>query len=130
MLVLTAIKKMIQDDTAANDLAVGGVHLFRAPQNGDRPNVVLGVIGGTDEWTQQGPMNFISGVIRVYQRGDTDRAAIELREAIYAVLQDGAGAEYGITIDRIFHVNQTGDYQDDAEIYRIIDDYRVKFRNA
>lgn len=128
MEILTVIKKVLEDNSGVSTLATGGIHLFKVPQNGQRPNIVLDLISGTDSWTQQGPMKFYDVRVRVICRGSDDNKVRELGKASFALLQNGTGTEYGIEITNIFHTMMTGDYQDAAEIYRQIDDYRVHYK--
>ncbi len=128
MEILTVIKKIIIDDAAAGAAAVGGVHLYRIPQNSERPNVVLDLIGGSDSLTQQGPANFHDDRIRIACRGDTDEQAIVLARKVHDALHNGTAAEYGITVTRIFHIFRTGDYDDKADTYRQFDDYRIFYQ--
>ena len=125
MQILTVLKKMLADDVDVSTAAVGGIHIFVAPQDSNRPNVVLMLIGGRDEFTQQGPMNFHDARVRVYSRGNNDQETAELGRKAYNVLQYGTALEYAITVKRIYHIFQTGDYDEKAKIFRQIDDFRV-----
>ena len=125
MEILTVLKKMLVDDVNVSAAAIGGIHIFAAPQNSDRPNVVLMLTGGTDDFTQQGPMNFNEDRVRVYSRGNSDRETAELGRKVYNVLQNATALEYDITVKRIFHIFRTGDYDEKAKVFRQIDDYRV-----
>ena len=128
MEILTVIRKIINDDAPASLAAVGGVHLYRIPQNSERPNVVLDLIGGSDSLTQQGPANFNDDRIRIACRGNTDEQAIVLAKKVHDVLQNGTATEYGITVTRIFHIFRTGDYDEKAGVYRQFDDYRIFYK--
>lgn len=129
MKVLSAIRAALQADSTITTLASGGVHIIDVPEDSKRPNLMLMVVAGADDWTHQGADGLHQDVVRVYSRGDTQADAINLAIASQAVLNGLiTSAHYGVSIQLTQHVNTIGDKQDDAKVYRQIDDYRVHYR--
>lgn len=129
MKVLSAIRAALQADSTVSALATGGVHILTAPEDSSRPNIVMMTISGADDWTHQGADGLHQDIVRFYFRGDTQADAINLAIAAESVLNGLiTSAHYSVSIQLMQHANTTGDYQDDAKVYRQIDDYRVHYR--
>jgi hypothetical protein len=130
MIVLTALRKVLQDDAQVSGYATGGIYFLEVAQDAARPNVMLMTMTGSDDWTHQGPDNLNQDVVRIYSRGDSAEQAIVLAERVRTAINGyvEAAARYGIAIDLVQHINTTGDYQDGAKVFRQIDDYRVTYR--
>jgi len=130
MVILTALRKLLQDNGAVAGLATGGIHMTDVPQDSERPNVMLMLIEGSDDWSHDGPDGLHQDVIRIYSRGDNFQDALLLANAVRGVLNAyvASAATYGVTIQLAQHVNRAGDYQDAAKVYRQIDDYRAHYR--
>jgi hypothetical protein len=132
MKILTAIRKILQDDSGVAGLATGGVHIIEVAQNSRRPNVMLMQISGNDDVMHDGADGLHQDAIRIYCRGDTVEQASLLSDAVAAVLHTyvSPAAVYGVTIQLAHKVNSNGDFQDDAKVFRQIEDYRVHYRVA
>ena len=132
MQVLTAIRSILLGESTVAGTATGGVHMLDVSQDSKRPNVMLMTVSGAEGWTQTGPDGLHQDLVRIYSRGDTLEEALTMSDAIYNAFNGyvAAAAVYGVTIKLAQRVNQTGDYQDGAKVYRQIDDYRVTYRRS
>lgn len=128
MIVLTALRKVLQDEAAVVALAVGGIHLTEVAQDSLRPNINLMLISGSDDWSHDGNDGLYQELVRIYSRGDTFGEARTTAAAIKAVLNGYTGTEYGVYVKLTQLINSNGDYQDGAKVFRQIDDYRVSYR--
>lgn len=129
MIVLTALRGALKADTSVSAAAAGGIHLLDIPQDSVRPNIMLMTVTGSDDWTHSGADGLHRDIVRIYSRGDTVQSAIELALLARAALNGLiTSAYYGVSIQLTQHINTTGDYQDGAEVFRQIDDYRVQYR--
>lgn len=130
MEVLTALRQILLTNTNTAGAASGGIFLVQVGQNAARPNLMLMLVSGDDDWTHQGPDGLFQQIVRIYSRGDTVQEASELASAVREVLNGyvSASSTYGVSIKLAQRTNSTGDYQDGAEVYRQIDDYRVTYR--
>lgn len=128
MIVLTAIRKKLQDTSAVTTLATGGIYMVEVPQNASRPNIMLMSISGSDDWSHQGPDGLYQDIVRIYSRGDSFEDAVRTAAAVKAALNGWIGTNYGVAVKLTQHVNTTGDYQDAAKVFRQIDDFRVTYR--
>ncbi len=132
MLVLTAIRKILQDDSSIAGAATGGIHMVDVPADSERPNIMIMLISDADGWTHQGPDGLQQGIARIYSRGDTLEQAVTLGKTIKTVLNGYVSTAdiYGLSIELLQHSNSNGDYQDAAKVYRQIDDYRFTYRES
>lgn len=130
MIVLTALRKVMQGVPGLTGYATGGIHFLEVPQSASRPNVMLMTVAGGDDWHHQGPDGLHQDMVRIYSRGDTFEQAATLADRVRRGINGfvGEAGIYGVTFDLIQHVNETGDYQDGAKVFRQIDDYRVTYR--
>lgn len=130
MLVLTAIRKILKDDSAVAGILASDIYFMNVAQDAKRPNAMLLPVSGNDDLSHQGPDGLRQDVIRIYCRGDTFQQAESLARAIRGVLHAyvSPAPVYGVTIKLAHHVMTAGDYQDNAEVFRQIEDYRVHYR--
>lgn len=128
MNILTVLRKRLQDSAGVTSIATGGIYMNNVEQASGRPNVMLMLVSGSDEWTHQGPDGLHQDVVRIYSRSDDMEGVGTLAAAINAALNGWSGAYYGVSVALTQHINRAGDYQDAAKVYRQIDDYRVTYR--
>lgn len=129
MQVLSSLRAVLKASSTVTTAAPGGVHILDIPEDSVRPNIMLMTVSGADDWTHQGPDGLHQDLVRIYFRGDTQAGAIASAKAARAVLNGLiTSAYYGVSIQLTQHVNTNGDYQDDAKVFRQIDDYRVHYR--
>lgn len=130
MEILTALKKVIEADAGVDLKRNGSVWLNTVNQDDDRPNVMLMLVGGGQDYSHQGPTGLYSQLVRIYSYGRTAQEAGELGRAISDLLRTYQGTEYGHTVSLCMHTNTNGDYQDDAKVHRQMDDYDVHYRRS
>lgn len=135
MEILAVVKALLLENDDYKTALKGGVHIGKVDQNSQLPNLLVTMISGNNGWSHQGPVNLFDYRLRLFHRGSTAQQVSDLRKLAYAILQDyhlrpTYFEAYGIKITNIFHLNETGDYNDGAEVQRTIDDYRVVYRTT
>lgn len=129
MEVLTAIKAMLERNEAVIAAMKGSVWLnHQGMQDEELPNIVLTLMGGSDNWTHQGPTGLLRQTIRVMYRAKTDVEVVRLSKAGSNALNGRSGIYYDMTILQCMRTQQTSDFNDLAQIQRQIDSYVVSWQ--
>lgn len=127
MKAMTVIRGALRADSAAMAVLVGDIHLGEVDDGALRPHAVLEQIGGSDGLIQSGPDGFYRPVVRVYIRADNEADRATAGEHVHRVLHGFSGTYYGAVVQLIHRTSSNSDYQDQAKVYRQIDDYRVTY---
>lgn len=130
MEILTVVKSVLENAAAVTAKRTGGIWINQVGQNEPRPNLMLMLVSGGQDYTHQGPTQFFDALVRIYARGDTDREAAQLGRTVQDTLENWTGTVYGHTVSLCQHINTNGDYQDAAKVYRQIDDFRLFYRRT
>lgn len=130
MEILTVIKSVLEASAAVSAKRNGGVWISLAKQGDDRPNIMIMLVGGGQEYSHQGPDGLFGHIVRVYSYGRTAQEASELGRTVQNVLEVYTGTAYGHTVSLCQHMNTNGDYLDESKVHRQIDDFNVHYRRT
>ncbi len=128
MQILPVIKQLLLTRSAVTAILRGSIWNNEAGQNDALPNIVMGLIGGSDDLTHQGPDGLMRQTIRLYSRGRTDVEAATLGEAARRALHGATFSALGINVLLCQHTNQVSDFNAEANVQRQIDSYMVAWR--
>lgn len=128
MIILKAIRAILQAHAGVIAKRAGGVHINAAPEGDAMPNVVLQLVSDLEAFTHAGPTGLIEDRVRIWARARSASEAGDLAAAINAALQNHAGEACGCAIQLCARAMQASDYQDGAQVHRCILDFNVVWR--
>ena len=129
MEILKALKLIMVGDTGYQ-AAVTSTYIAALPMEAEHPSVTLHLVTGSDEFTHDGPTGLQQDLVRIYSRGTSDKECAAAARVVHALLQGYVGTVDGHQIQLIQHRNRNTDHDEQSDIYRQIDDYRVHYRRV
>lgn len=129
MEILKAVKAIMVGDTDYQ-AAVTSTYIGAMPIEPVHPSVTLHLVTGTDDFTHDGPSGLEQDLIRIYSRGTSDKECSQVARAVHTLLQGYVGTVDGHAIQLIQHRNRNTSHDEQADVYRQIDDYRVHYRRV
>ncbi|MFA7588524.1 MAG: DUF3168 domain-containing protein [Novosphingobium sp.] len=127
MKAVAALRSLLLADTSVTAKREGGVNVNANPQNDSLPNVQLMLVSGLEDFTHSGPSGLIEDRVRVWCRGRTANAAADLAGAVHSALHGYVGTAAGCHIQLCRASMTISDYQDKAEVHRVIIDFNVSW---
>lgn len=128
MLILTVYKKILQDDAGITALCPGGVHIGNIRQGANRPNILLEMPEEGEEYSHSGPSGLLDAHLKVTCRGDTDKSAALLGDAVMTLLKTWKGTEYSHTVQLTEKFKAEYKYDDSAKVHHHISEYTSFYR--
>ena len=127
--ILSVVRRILLDDTAVSGRVARRVNITKDPVDMQRPNITLVAVSGSDEVNHQNSDGLYQHLIRVYSKGEDAEQASGLQEDVLTALKiRDVPIILGVNIRLSELVNQNGDYDEKAKVYRGIDDFRVTWR--
>lgn len=130
MKAVAALRSILIADAGVTAKRAGGVNVNANPQNDALPNVQLMLVSGLEDFTHSGPSGLIEDRVRIWCRGKTANAAADLAGAVHSALQGYVGTVAGCHIQLCRASMTISDYQDAAEVHRVIIDFNVSWGMA
>lgn len=125
MKAVAALRSILLADAGVTAKRAGGVNVNANPQTDSLPNVQLMLVSGLEEFTHSGPSGLIEDRVRIWCRGKTANAAADLAQAVHTALQGYVGTVAGCRIQLCARAMTASDYQDGADLHRVIIDFNV-----
>lgn len=125
MKAVGALRSILLADAGVTAARAGGVNVGANPQTDPLPNVQLMLVSGLEDFTHSGPSGLIEDRVRIWCRGKTANAAAALGEAVHAALQGYVGTVDGIHIQLCRRAMTVSDFQEGANLHRVIIDFNV-----
>lgn len=130
MEILTVYRSVLINNSAVAANIGSRVYLGRAPQNADRPNIILRQGGAGEEMTHSGPSGLRDAEIIVTSRGETAEDIGVLGGAVNEALTGWRGTIFGLWVQLTSPISQQTNYDDGAGVYEQINTYTAFYRKV
>lgn len=100
------------------------------PQNATYPLCTYSQISGVRGYVMGGQSEFVDARFQVDSWGETSISVRAVAEQVRLGLSTYHGTSDSVVIDYIVMDNEICDYDSDAELHRIIHDYRIVYRET
>jgi hypothetical protein len=121
-------------DTALYQLLTGGgiarVYPPPIPDNPTYPLVTYMQISDPRTYVQEGPDGFVFSRFQFDCWAATSSAARALAESLRAILSGYRGTSDDVNIQASFLLGGPKDYDSEARVHRVVQDYRIIFKDA